>query len=137
MKVGAVVFGVMQAVTVNCESVLPGLMHFKKIFLYMELLAFLSPHESGLCTYHHELVDCVWLWYRFLHKNLPTKLSSYGPVLDNRLIRNSFELESNYLNSNRSGITRTVHLVANHTFTYLFKLEFCSALKSDVPNFQF
>ena len=28
----------------------------------MELL-FLSPHESGLCTYHHELVDCVWLWY--------------------------------------------------------------------------
>ena len=28
----------------------------------MELL-FLSPHESALCTYHHELVYCVWLWY--------------------------------------------------------------------------
>ena len=28
----------------------------------MELLAFLNPHESGLCTYQHELAGYVWLW---------------------------------------------------------------------------
>ena len=35
---------------------------FKNYCVY-GITCILSPRESGLCVYHHELADYVWLWY--------------------------------------------------------------------------